>query len=346
MGDLRVGIVGLGWVSEAHIYAFNSTQGAKVTAVCSSRNPSPADIEKRYGIQAKVYSRLEDMLADPDIDIVSICTANPLHPAQTIAAVKAGKHVYIEKPMALSYADLKAMQAAVKASGVKTCVGFECRYSMQLSLLKSVVDKGLIGEITYGESDYYHGIGPWYRQFVWSNKVDGGGSALLSGGCHALDALLYLMNEPVEEVMSYSTKSKAEVFSSYEFDPCSVTIIKFANGKIGKCSACIDCLQPYYFHFQLVGSKGSILDDKLYTQELEGMKPGSWTKLSTSPLDSGEVLDHPYNPQMQAFVDAIQNGTEMPRTSFDDGFNSHRVMFASSLSLKLGRPVKLSELDA
>ena len=241
MKELHVGIVGLGWVAEAHLIAFNQTTGAKVTAVCSSRNPSPADVEKRYGVPLKVYAKLEDMLADPDIDIVSICTANPLHAQQTIDSVMAGKHVYIEKPMALSYEDTKRMQAAIKKSGKKVCVGFECRYSMQVKLLNSIVEKGLIGDVTYGESDYYHGIGPWYRQFCWSNTAAGGGSALLSGGCHAMDALMYLMREPVEEVMSYSTKSKADCFSSYEFDPCSVTIIKFANGKVGKCAASIDC---------------------------------------------------------------------------------------------------------
>ena len=345
MKELHVGIVGLGWVAEAHLIAFNQTNGAKVTAVCSSRNPSPAEVEKRYGVPLKVYAKLEDMLADPDIDIVSICTANPLHPQQTIDAVNAGKHVYVEKPMALSYEDTKRMQAAIKQSGKKVCVGFECRYSMQVKLLNSIFEKGLIGDVTYGESDYYHGIGPWYRQFCWSNTAAGGGSALLSGGCHAMDALMYLMREPVLEVMSYSTKSKADCFASYEFDPCSVTILKFANGKVGKCAASIDCLQPYYFHFQLVGSKGSIRDNQLYSTDLDGLVKDRWTTMQTSTLDSGEVLDHPYNPQMQAFVDAIHNNTPVPLTSFDDAFETHKVIFAADLSAKLGRPVKLSELD-
>lgn len=344
MSDLRVGIVGLGWVAEAHIIAFEATTGAKVTAVCSSRNPSPAEVEARYNLPLKVYSKFEDMLADPNIDIVSICTMNQDHPWQTIAAVEAGKHVYVEKPVALNFDDLKAMRAAIKKSGKRACVGFECRFSMQLGLITSIIDRGLIGEVTYGEADYYHGIGPWYRQFCWSNTKAGGGSALLSGGCHAMDALLYLMNEPVEEVMSYSTKSRAECFSSYEFDPCSVTILKFANGKVGKVAASIDCLQPYHFHFQLVGSEGSILDNKISTKALDGLNPNKWTTLETSTLDSGEVLDHPYHPQMQAFVDAINNGTPVPLTDFEDAYETHKVIFAADLSLELGRPVKMSEL--
>ena len=93
MKELHVGIVGLGWVAEAHLIAFNQTTGAKVTAVCSSRNPSPEEVKARYGVPLKVYAKLDDMLADPDIDIVSICTANPLHPQQTIDAVMAVNHV-------------------------------------------------------------------------------------------------------------------------------------------------------------------------------------------------------------------------------------------------------------
>ena len=345
MADIRIGIIGLGWVSEAHIIAFKAAQGAKVTAVCSAHNPSPAELEAQYGLPLKVYTRLEDMLADRDIDAVSICSANMLHTQQAIAALRAGKHVYIEKPLALSYEDAKAIRAAVHESGKTVCVGFELRFSQQLNLLNSVIDKGLIGEVSYGEADYYHGIGAWYGQFRWSRLASGGGSALLSAGCHAMDSLLSLMRTPVVEVTSYSTKSKAECYAAYEFDPCSVTIMKFADGKVGKCAACIDCIQPYYFHFQLVGSKGSILDNKLYSSELEGLSKARWTTLETTTLDSGDVLDHPYNPQMQAFVDAIRDGRPMPRSDFDSAFETHKVIYAADLSARLGRPVKISELD-
>jgi predicted dehydrogenase len=345
MGDLRVAVVGLGWVAEAHIDAYQAANGAKVTAVCSQRNPSPAEVEARYGVPVKVYSCYDELLTDPEIDVVSLCTENMFHAEQAIAAVQAGKHVYVEKPVALSYADASRMREAIRASGLKACVGFECRYSKQLSLLYSVVDKGLLGDIHYGEADYYHGIGPWYGQFRWSAKKDGGGSALLSGGCHALDALLFLMRDPVEEVCCYGSRSKADCFAAYEFDSCSVTLLKFANGQVGKVTACIDCLQPYYFHFHLVGSKGSLLDNKLFTTELPGLNQERWSTLETALLDSGEVTDHPYLPQMQAFIDSIHNGVDEPLTNFEQGFRSHQVMFAAEQSARLGRAVKLSELE-
>jgi predicted dehydrogenase len=345
MKKLNVAVVGLGWVAEAHIIAFNATQNAQVTTVCSTRNPSPEEVSARYGCPLKVYSSLEQVLADPSIDVVSICTANMLHPQQTIDCLNAGKHVYIEKPVALNFEDMKKIREAVVAHPrQKVCVGFELRYCKQVQMLSSIIEQGLIGEVHYGETDYYHGIGPWYGQFRWSKKADGGGSALLSGGCHAMDALLRLMGEPVEEVMQYSTKSRAECYAEYEFDPCSVTILKFADGRLGKVAACIDSLQPYYFHCHLVGSKGSLLDNKLSTKVIDGLRPEKWTTMETILADSGDVLDHPYLPQVEAFVQSILNDKPMPLTGFADAFETHRVIFAADMSAKLGRPVKLREL--
>jgi len=79
--------------------------------------------------------------------------------------------------------------AAATKAGVKGCVCFEARYSSQFLATKAVIDEGLLGHLHYGEVDYYHGIGPWYGQFRWNTGKKDGGSALLTAGCHALDAL-------------------------------------------------------------------------------------------------------------------------------------------------------------
>ena len=86
------------------------------------------------------------------------------------------------------------------------------------------------------------------------------------------------------------------------------------------------------------------MDNKLYTTELPGLNKERWTTLETAMLDSGEVTDHPYLPQMQAFVESIQTGVDEPLTNFEQGFRSHQVMFAAEQSARLGRGVKLSEL--
>jgi predicted dehydrogenase len=343
-GELRIGVVGLGWVAGAHIETFKNVKNAKVAAVCSRRKLDAKEVEKRFGMPLKVYSDLDAMLADKSIDAIDICTEHPLHPAQTIAAAKAGKHVVIEKPIAIKWEDAKAMRDAIKKAKVQSCVCFEVRYSAHFQMVKSVVDEGLLGELHYGEVDYYHGIGPWYGQFPWNVKKDKGGSSLLTAGCHALDALLLVMGNEVEEVTSYSTRSSNPVFKPYEYDSSSVTILKFKDGKVGKVASIVDCLQPYYFHCHLVGSEGSLLDNRIHSNKIKGLNKANWGTLSTHLIDSGDVKDHPYQPQFQAFVDATLAGKKMPLTDFDTAFESHRVVFAADLSAEKGRPVKLSEM--
>jgi predicted dehydrogenase len=343
LNELNVGIVGLGWVAGAHIETFKSVQGAKVTAVCSRRELQEADLEKQYGIPLKAYRSLDAMLSDPKIDIVDICTPHPLHAEQAIAAAKAGKHLLIEKPICLAYEDALAVRDAIRKSGVGAGVCFEARYSQHFTLIHSCIQEGLLGELHYGEVDYFHGIGPWYKQYEWNIKKDFGGSSLLTAGCHALDGLLLFMNAEVEEVSSYGAQSKNPVFGPYEYQTSTVTLVKFKGGQVGKVASVVDCLQPYYFHIHLVGSLGSLLDHKIYSQKIKGLTKERWSTLETSLIDSGDVSDHPYQPQFQAFVDSLKKKEPMPLTDFDTAFESHRVVFAADLSAKENRPVKMSE---
>ena len=343
MKDLNIGIVGLGWVAGAHIEAFKKVEGARVTAVCSRRPLDEPQLERQYGMPLKSFQDYTALLSDPEIDVIDICTPHPFHPAQAIAAARAGKHLIIEKPISLTFADAERMRGAIREAGVKVCVCFEVRYSQHGTLIRSVIDQGLLGDLHYGEVDYYHGIGPWYGQFGWNVKKELGGSSLLTAGCHALDLLLYYMDSEVEEVTSYSTQSKSPVFEAYEYDTTSVTILKFKNGRIGKVASVVDCFQPYYFHIHLVGSEGSLLDNRIYSEKLKGMSKKGWSTLETPLIDSGDVADHPYQPQFQAFVDSVKKNELMPLTDFDNAFETHRVIFAADLSAQEGRSVKLSE---
>jgi len=336
----NVGIIGYGWVATAHIAAINATSQARVGAVYSSRPLDPGELSAKWGGRITAYSDLDAMLADPQIDVVSICSYPHQHAKQFVAAAKAGKHIIVEKPLALSWADCQAMGRAAKAAKIKTCVCFECRYSSQFQVTKSVIDEGLLGTVHYGEVDYYHGIGPWYGQFRWNVKKESGGSSLLTAGCHALDALLLCMDGEVAEVTSYDTKSRSKIFAPYEYTTSSVNILKFKDGRVGKCSAIVDCLQPYYFHTHLCGSEGSLLDNKFHSMKLHTYKH-AWSTLSMKMLDSGDVSDHPYQGQFQAFFDSLDKGREMPLTSLADALRTHRVMFAADKSAATRKPVRL-----
>jgi predicted dehydrogenase len=346
MKKFKVGMIGYGWAAGAHIDAINSTSNAEVVAVFSSRPLNDAELSAKHGRPMKSYTSLDAMLADPSIDVVDISSYPSAHKDQAVAAAKAGKHIILEKPMAMSIQDCREIVAAAKAAGVRGCVCFECRFSGQFQTTKAMVDEGLLGHVHYGEVDYYHGIGPWYGQFRWNIFKKDGGSALLTAGCHALDALLMIMGSEVEAVSSFSTKSKSDIFQPYEYDTSSVTILHFKDGRVGKCAAIVDCLQPYYFHTHFCGSQGSLLDNKFHSNKLATNK-AHWSDLSMKMLDSGDVSDHPYQTQFQSFFDSLEAGQDMPLTSLAESLRSFEVIFAADRSAaEGGRVVKLSEMLA
>jgi predicted dehydrogenase len=340
MKKYNVGIVGYGWVATAHIPAINSTTLGQVAAVCSSRKLDASELSRRYGGSIQVYQELDDLLSNPDIQVVSLCGFPTQRTDQAVRAAAAGKHLILEKPLCLSPRDLNRIHQAVKRARVKTCVCFECRFSSQFLAIKALIDRGLLGKLHYGEVDYYHGIGPWYAQFRWCQRKAEGGSSLLEAGCHALDALLLCMGNDVMEVSSFATKSRSKIFAPYEYPSTSVTVLKFRDGSVGKCTSSVDCLQPYYFHTHLLGSKGSLLDNKFHSQELSTNK-AAWSTLALKMLDSGDVGDHPYQTQFEAFLNALDRGRQMPLTSLDEAAISHEIIFAADRSAETGRPVRL-----
>jgi len=341
----RVGIVGYGWAATAHIEAIQNTTNGEVVAVCSSRELDPAELSAAHGTAIRTTTKLDDLLADESIDVVDVTSYPSQHREQAVAAAEAGKHVILEKPMAMTLEDCREILAAVEANGVKACICFECRHSGQFTTTKAMIDSGLLGEIHYGEVDYYHGVGPWYGQYRWNVKKENGGSSLLSAGCHALDALLLCMGGEIESVSSFGTGSKSDVFSVYEYDTTTTTIVKFKDGRIGKCASVIDCWQPYYFHTHLVGSDGSLLDDQFYTRKMGALKKDGWSKLHMSMMDSGDVSDHPYEAQFQSFFDSTAKGEDMPLTSMQESYKSFEAIFAADLSASEGgRAVTIEEM--
>jgi predicted dehydrogenase len=147
-----------------------------------------------------------------------------------------------------------------------------------------------------------------------------------------MDALLLCMGEDVGVVSSYSTHSTNKDFAAYEYPTASVTILKFKDGRVGKVASVIDCLQPYYFHVHLIGSEGSLLDNKFYSTRMGGLNKNKWSELSMKLLDSGDVSDHPYQAQFESFFAALELGQDMPLTSLAHALRTHEVIFAADNS--------------
>lgn len=345
MSKIQVGIVGLGWAASGHIPAFCANPDCEITALCSSKPLTPADLAGIGCGDATLYHDYNAFLKHPGLQVVDICTPHHMHAPQAIAAANAGKDLMIEKPLATTYEELLAMRDAIQKAGVKSTVYFELRFIPQYQLVKSLIAQGLLGHVHHLEVDYYHGIGPWYGQHAWNVKKEVGVSALVTAGCHALDGLLYFKDCDVEEVSGFSTRSAADWAQDYEYDSTSVGILKFADGTIGKCVSCVDCRQPYVFNIHLVGSEGTLLGNKLSSTKLAGVNKEEWIEIPTTTATSGDVLDHPYPPQVNEFMSALKAGQDSI-VNFESAFKTFRVVFAIDRAIAENRTVKLSELPA
>ncbi|MCX7886063.1 MAG: Gfo/Idh/MocA family oxidoreductase, partial [Verrucomicrobiae bacterium] len=150
MKRFKVGIVGYGWAAGAHIAAINAGKLGQVTAVCSSRKLDAKELSAQHGCPLKTYTDYGAMLADPDIQVVSICSYHRHHKDQIVAAARAGKHIIAEKPLAQDLAGLREVERAVREAGVTLCVCFEIRFAEQFRITRALIDSGKLGKLHYG----------------------------------------------------------------------------------------------------------------------------------------------------------------------------------------------------
>lgn len=340
MAEIGVGILGAGWVSGEHIKAYLANPNARVIGI-HSRTPehAAARLQETGVDDAKVYGSYEEMLADPRLDAVSICTPPNMHPDNVIAGARAGKHMLIEKAVANDAESLRRMLSAVRAAGVRTVVSFVLHWNPEFKLIQRMLGEAAIGDIFYAEVDYWHNIGPQYKQYVWNVKKDIAGSALLSAGVHAVDAIRYFVKDEVAEVCAYSNKRNPE----YEYDTNIVGILRFRGGAIGKVSASLDVRSPYAFNIDLLGTRGTIRDNRIYAATFfEGQT--DWLEVPTIRPDSGDVTHHPFQGEIDHFVDCIVTGTESP-LNLSDAARTHAVCFALDESAATGKPVQVADLS-
>ena len=341
-------VFGAGWVSTEHIAAFKQNPHCEVVAVGSRRLQSAERAAAECGVACKVTTSFDELLADPAVHIISITTPNDSHADLGIRALEAGKHVVMEKPMAVTQEDLDKLVSIAKRSPGKTIVSFVLRWNPLFNIIHAQLADGAIGSIFYAEVDYFHAIGPWYGQFAWNTKRSVGGSALLSAGCHAVDAMLYFVGDDVVEVSAYSAKSAQDAFAPYEYDPTSVTICKFRQGAVGKITTSLEANCPYMFNILLMGDKGTIKNNQYYGEKCLGtfghaeigQGQTGWVTWPTILPDSGDVKHHPFFGEIDHLVDCILSDTE-PMLSIPRAKHTHDICFASDVSARTGKPVRI-----
>jgi predicted dehydrogenase len=339
MAEMGVGIVGTGWVSGEHVRAFEENSHTKVVALCGRTKDAAKAKAAECGITCEIYDDYEKMLAQPGIDIISVASPPHLHKEHAVKAAQAGKHLMLEKAMATTIEDARAIRDEVARAKVRSVVSFVLRWNPLFEIIKTQLADDAIGRVIIGEVDYFHGIGPWYKQFGWNVKKGIGVSSLLSAGCHAMDGLRWFMGGEIAEVFQYATSGGGADFRDYEYPPTTCTVVRFADGRIGKVASCIECIQPYVFNINLVGTHGTIKNNLLYSKtKLKGQT--GWAQIPTILPDSGDVTHHPFVHEAAHLVECIEKGIES-HCNAADAYKTHEACFAADLSGREGRPVKL-----
>ncbi|GBG07823.1 gfo/Idh/MocA family oxidoreductase [Paenibacillus agaridevorans] len=335
MSKLRFAVVGSGWVAGEYMKAINAHTDAEIGAVVSRSREFAAEKLAALGIDAPIAASYEEVLNDSRIDAVVLCSTPEQRAEQTIAAARRGKHIVMEKPLALNRRELWNMAEALEQHPVHTVASFVLRWNPSFNNTKALIEDDAIGRVYMAQIDYWHHVGKQYSQYRWSKTMELGGSSMLSAGCHAVDAVRYFAGDIVE-VSAFGCRTWAD--SDYGFDPNAIAIFKLKNGGIGKVSSSLECKTPYIFNVHLLGEQGAIMNNRLFSHKLPGQT--DYTVIPTILPDSGDVSHHPFVEEINEFVASVRSGAAT-RCTFQDAYKSMEVCFAIDESIASGKTVIL-----
>jgi UDP-N-acetyl-2-amino-2-deoxyglucuronate dehydrogenase len=248
---LNIGIIGTGMVARYHAEAIRQTPGARLVAVCRADSAKATDAEQQFGVPCEVS--LAALLARPDIDAICICTPSGMHAAQAIAAAEAGKHVLVEKPIALTLADADAMIAACQRHGVVLGVALQRRTDPQFRALQAAVATGELGRLLLGSVNIpYLRPQSYYDSAAWRGTwaLDGGG-ALMNQGIHLVDLLVWLMGDVLDVRAQSDTLAH-----TIEVEDCVAATLRFASGALGSITATTGAAPGFPHRIEIYGTQG------------------------------------------------------------------------------------------
>jgi predicted dehydrogenase len=238
MDMIKIGVIGTGSISGMHLNAYRNNPQTTIYAVCDLNEERARAAAAEYGVE-KVYTDYRELLADSGVDAVSICTWNNSHAEISIAALEAGKHVLVEKPLCRTVEEAVKVQQAVEKSGKILQVGFVRRYDTNAQLLKSLTEQGEFGEIYYAKATTFRRLGNpggWFSDIKRS-----GGGPLIDIGVHVIDLCWYLMGRPNPVSVTANTYRKLgnrsniknlSFYKAADYDAANNTVEDLANALI------------------------------------------------------------------------------------------------------------------
>ena len=332
-----IAVVGTGYIGGVHIATIAAHPGARLRTICSTPRSAgrAGELKEMHGAE-RVVANYEEVVADPDVDVVYLCTPNSQHVAQAVAALEAGKAVFVEKPLAVTVEQCRRIVGAARASGKAVMVGHGARFSKIFVAVHKLVADGLLGEPCFVEGDYVHDLGPFLDlpgHDWWMDVETEGELPIIGGACHPLDLMRWIAGEIVE-VSAYGARRNIP-----QAPWCDTVIasLKFASGAVGKCLVSCGAKIPYAMNFSYYGTRGSVVNDRLFLDSIPHAEDFMQLPVEIRPEDHtcAEQLDH--------FLHCLTTG-ETPLIDAVDAARSVAVCCAVTESVAKGGPVAV-ELD-
>jgi UDP-N-acetyl-2-amino-2-deoxyglucuronate dehydrogenase len=226
-------VIGLG-VGRSHAEAYHGLAETDLVAVCDGQEARLRPVAAEYGCRA--YASVDDLLADRDVELVSVATPHPSHAELAIRALRAGKHVLVEKPMTIDLAEADRMVAAARETGRTLATVFQRRWWPAAMNVRRAIDEGQIGAPVLGRCALsWWRTRAYYERDAWRGRWDTeGGGVLVNQGIHAIDMFQWLMGgEPEEVVGRWSNQTHPFI----EVEDTAAAIVRFKGGALGVLSA-------------------------------------------------------------------------------------------------------------
>lgn len=337
MKKLNVGIIGAGRIGQVHAKSITyHIPQAKIVAVSDIYYEGAEKVAESLGIP-NAYEAYHEILNNPEIDAVLICSSTDTHADIAVEAAEAGKHIFCEKPVDLTVAKIKKVITAVEKAGVKLQIGFNRRYDHNFAEIKRLANDGKLGKlqtikITSRDPE------PPSIDYV---KVSGG--IFLDMTVHDFDMARFIGGE-VEEVYANAAVTVDEAIGEAGDVDTALIALKFKNGAIGVIDNCRKACYGYDQRLEVFGTGGQA-------------SAANDTPTNVSYInENGNMTDKPlyfflerymqsFTDEMTEFINAVQND-ELTKTTVNDGLEALRLGLAAKLSVKEHRPVKLSEIEA
>lgn len=326
---VHIGLVGYGNIGRLHHRVIDGLPGARVTAVVRRAGDVPG---------VRTYRDYALMLADPGVEVVALCTPSGLHAEQAVAALRAGKHVVVEKPFTLDVAEGQRAVREARERGLLLSVISQRRFAPHHVAIKRVIEENRLGRLILGETrQWWRRDQEYYDTVSWRGTVALDGGVLMNQAIHAIDLLRWLMG-PVAEVSGHCDTLTHRM----EAEDCAVAALRFGSGALGVISAttCMPIGVPA--DTTVIGELGTVTvrGNDIARWEVPGVPP-------PGPDEDGgggenramDMADLGHRRQWRDIVDALASGRD-PLVTGEDGLASSALVAAIYRSWREGRPVR------